>query len=106
MAKPGTCPRCRRIGDRTRRNSFQRGYNGAWKKERKLFLRAFPICVCGGQAPGCNGEATVVDHNIPHRGDMQLFWDRANWQPMSKSCHDTKTAKEDGGFGNTPLDKG
>ena len=33
--------------------------------------------------------ATVVDHIIPHRGDMTLFWDSANWQPLCKSCHDS-----------------
>lgn len=44
--------------------------------------------------------ATVVDHVIPHRGDMELFWDSDNWQSMHKQCHDKKTASEDGGFGN------
>jgi 5-methylcytosine-specific restriction protein A len=41
----------------------------------------------------------VVDHKVPHRGDMKLFWDRNNWQSMAKECHDRKTASEDGGFG-------
>jgi prophage lambdaSa04, HNH endonuclease family protein len=31
-----------------------------------------------------------------------LFWDKTNWQAMSKRCHDRKTAREDGGFGNAP----
>lgn len=44
--------------------------------------------------------ASVVDHRIPHRGDMTLFWDSSNWQSMAKTCHDKKTAREDGGFGN------
>jgi 5-methylcytosine-specific restriction protein A len=42
----------------------------------------------------------VVDHRIPHRGDKRLFWDQSNWQSMSKTCHDRKTATADGGFGN------
>jgi 5-methylcytosine-specific restriction protein A len=29
---------------------------------------------------------------------MKLFWDRSNWQSMSKACHDRKTAREDSGF--------
>jgi 5-methylcytosine-specific restriction protein A len=42
-----------------------------------------------------------VDHRVPHRrGDLALFWDRTNWCAMSKPCHDAKTAREDGGFGN------
>jgi 5-methylcytosine-specific restriction enzyme A len=44
----------------------------------------------------------VVDHIIPHRGDMTLFWNRKNWQAMSKTCHDKKTATQDGGFGQRP----
>lgn len=43
--------------------------------------------------------ATVVDHITPHKGDKALFWQRANWQPLCKRCHDIKTAIEDGGFG-------
>lgn len=39
--------------------------------------------------------AQVVDHIRPHRGDMFLFWDRANWQSLCKRCHDRKTASED-----------
>ena len=26
---------------------------------------------------------------------MKLFWDRDNWQPLCKQCHDKKTARED-----------
>jgi hypothetical protein len=30
----------------------------------------------------------MVDHVAPHRADMRLFWDRANWQPMASiPCH-------------------
>jgi len=37
----------------------------------------------------------VVDHIIPHKGDQQLFWNRDNWQPMAKSCHDKKTRADE-----------
>jgi len=40
-------------------------------------------------------KATVVDHVIPHRGDEALFWDRSNWRPLCKRCHDQKTRRED-----------
>lgn len=33
--------------------------------------------------------ASVVDHKIAHRGDMTLFWDKANWQSLCKPCHDS-----------------
>jgi 5-methylcytosine-specific restriction protein A len=45
-------------------------------------------------------KATVVDHIKPHQGDMALFWKSDNWQTLCKQCHDTKTAREDGAFGN------
>jgi len=41
--------------------------------------------------------ATVVDHITPHKGDNDLFWDRANWQSLCESCHNRKTAAEDMG---------
>lgn len=44
--------------------------------------------------------AEVVDHIQSHKGDMRLFWDESNWQPLCKRHHDIKTASEDGGFGN------
>jgi 5-methylcytosine-specific restriction protein A len=37
--------------------------------------------------------ANVVDHIVPHRGDMNLFWSEDNWQPLCKRCHDLKTAQ-------------
>ncbi len=87
--------------DQHRATSTQRGYGYRWQQTSKGFLRSHPLCQC----PECdNGRvritpATVVDHIIPHRGDMKLFWDRDNWQSMAKECHDKKTATEDGGFG-------
>ena len=40
-------------------------------------------------------QTAVVDHIVPHRGDSNLFWDRNNWQPLCKPCHDRKTGRED-----------
>lgn len=102
----GRCDRHRNVEkkqhDQVRRNSTERGYGYRWQKASKGFLRAHPLCQC----PDC-GEgrirvlpSSVVDHIIPHRGDMALFWDSSNWQAMNKDCHDAKTAREDGGFGN------
>lgn len=31
--------------------------------------------------------ATIVDHVIPHRGDMDLFWDASRWQPSCDFHH-------------------
>jgi len=84
----------RQVGRKTARlNSTQRGYGSRWQRARLDYLAANPWC------RSCNVPATVVDHVKPHKGDRRLFWDRDNWQPLCKRCHDRKTATEDGGFG-------
>ena len=105
LCEGGRCPEHRseqrKQADAQRGNAHQRGYGARWQAASKGWLREHPLCAC----PECKeGElrytaATVVDHIIPHKGDMVLFWDRNNWQSMSKTCHDKKTATEDGGFG-------
>ncbi|MCL6557390.1 MAG: HNH endonuclease [Firmicutes bacterium] len=90
--------------DEERGAAHQRGYGSNWQKYRITFLAQNPWCVeClkhGNFTP-----AKVVDHIIPHKGDMVLFWDTNNHQALCKRCHDAKTAREDGGFGNTPQVK-
>lgn len=81
-----------------RMTSHQRGYDRQWRSASKIFLRQHPLCVIC-EREGRLTPATVVDHIKPHKGDKELFWDRSNWQPLCKSCHDRKTANEDGGFG-------
>lgn len=80
---------------RTQKVQHSRFYTGGgfygrrWRQARAAFLAAHPYCVCG-----CGQLADVVDHRIPHRGNHDLFWDERNWQPMTKACHDAKTARE------------
>jgi 5-methylcytosine-specific restriction protein A len=105
LVESGYCERHRKTqrprDDQQRGSSTERGYDYRWQKARDQFLREHPLCQC----PECKeGElrllpSSVVDHKVPHKGDMKLFWDRSNWQAMSKPCHDKKTAREDGGFG-------
>ena len=84
--------------DQARGTSAQRGYGYKWQKASKAYLAAHPLCVHCKERDVVT-PATVVDHIIPHRGDMTLFWDRSNWQSLCKTHHDIKTATEDGGFG-------
>lgn len=90
----------RKQADAKRESSTQRGYGYRWQKTSEGYLKAHPVCVClECVALGIAArQAEVVDHIIPHRGDMNLFWNPDNWQPMAKVCHDKKTATEDGGF--------
>lgn len=82
-----------------RGSSAARGYGGKWQRERAAYLAANPICTEHWKL-GRVVLANVVDHIVPHKGDQKLFWSRSNWQPLCKPCHDAKTAREDGGFGN------
>ena len=105
------CPTCtakrtqhRRQQDKQRGSSTARGYGARWQKARKAYLAAHPLCaMCA--ARGQTTAATELDHIIPHKGDMALFWDRKNWQGLCKQDHSRKTATEDGGFGHTNKGK-
>ncbi|WP_084570374.1 HNH endonuclease [Methylosinus sp. PW1] len=94
------CPECAKESkaraDERRPNAGERGYGGDWRKARAEFLEAHPNCA------HCGAPATVVDHIRPHKGDRALFWDRSNWQPLCKPCHDRKTATHDGAFRPRP----
>ncbi|MBS9781465.1 MAG: HNH endonuclease [Gammaproteobacteria bacterium] len=71
-----------------RQSANRRGYNSKWQKARKAYLASNPLCVfC--KEKGIIKSATVIDHIIPHKGDMLLFWDKSNWQPLCKRCHDS-----------------
>ena len=50
-----------------------------------MFLARNPWCSLPGG--GCTRLATLVDHRIPHRGDMTLFWNHDNWQGLCEHCH-------------------
>lgn len=85
--------------DEKRGTAAERGYDTRWRKARLGFLKKHPLCVhC--QEKGRLTPSKVVDHIIPHKGNKELFWQRRNWQALCLSCHSTKTAREDGGFGN------
>lgn len=100
VAYGATCvcrKRCKAQADRARPGARQRGYDTKWERESKAFL-ARPenrYCACG-----CGRLADMVDHKIAHKGDMHLFWNRANWQPMNRRCNSSKAARKEGGFGN------
>src|SRR5438477_624335 len=73
-----------------------RGYGGAWQKASRAYLARHPLCVLC-ERKGFDEAAEVVDHIIPHRKDWALFWNRNNWQPLCRRCHNRKTVMEDGG---------
>ncbi len=96
------CEQCQAKGAarEQRPTAAQRGYDSRWQKARAGWLRSHPLCADpAGSHQNQVVLATDIDHIVPHKGDKALFWDSSNWQGLCKSCHSTKTAKEDGGFG-------
>jgi 5-methylcytosine-specific restriction protein A len=71
----------------------RRWYHTArWRRLRQLVLSEEPLCV------DCIKEdrieaSTDVDHEIPHRGDEELFWSRENLHGRCHSCHSRKTQR-------------
>ena len=102
---PGYCEPHRRLirrqQDKRRGSAAARGYGSRWQAARVAFLVKHPLCAKCARHDRVT-PANVVDHVAPHRGNSDLFWDTSNWQSLCKPCHDTKTAREDGGFGSVP----
>nr|WP_081327456.1 HNH endonuclease signature motif containing protein [Paenibacillus polymyxa] len=99
LVEKGYCDKHRKQRDQRRGSATQRGYDHNWRQARLIFLQRNPLCIrC--YEKGRLTPVTVVDHITPHKGDPELFWDKKNWQPLCETCHNIKTATEDGGFGN------
>lgn len=63
-----------------------------WRKAAEDFRRG-RLCVhC--EAKGESRLAQCVDHIKPHKGNLELFWDVENWQPLCNVCHNRKSANE------------
>ena len=83
-----------------------------WRRRSRAFLQANPLCVMC-TAAGRVTLAQLVDHIVPHKGDEELFWDEANWQPLCAKDHSAaKQAQEKSGrirgcdADGRPLDPG
>lgn len=69
--------------------------NRAWQEYSRRFIRgkACVLCLQAGRVE----PAKVTDHTIPHCGNMDLFNDPNNHQPLCISCHNRKTVNEQRG---------
>jgi 5-methylcytosine-specific restriction protein A len=77
------------------RPSYYGWYDTArWKLVREKVLFAFPFCAMCAKLGG-NSLSTIVDHIVPHKGNVELFWDLENLQGLCAHCHSVKTSKED-----------
>lgn len=81
--------------DKARPSSVKRGYGAAWKRLRLIVLRDSPLCIMCQRA-GKYTASTEVDHID---GDVRNN-SFGNLQTLCRSCHSSKTAREQGSFGN------
>jgi len=95
MAKPPirtAAPRIKLAGTRVamlgRPHTGRRGYASAWARAAAAFRRGNPWCL-GCRAVGISTTTTVVDHVRPPMGDLDMFWNTANWQPLCSRCHES-----------------
>lgn len=79
----------RQVEDARRPNAAARLYGSKWRAARELFLREHPLC-CFCAERGITSASTVVDHKVPHQGDLKLFWSRRNWQALCTTCHSSE----------------
>ena len=69
-------------------------YDHKWRSYRAKYLKRHSLCVMC-QEEGRRTIATVIDHKTPHKGDLSLFWDERNHQPLCKLHHDSVKAREE-----------
>ena len=76
------------------RSAAKRGYDSKWRKFRKRYLEANPLCAeCMRQ--GMYVKATDVDHIKPLRDFPELKYEISNLQPLCHRHHSEKTQRED-----------
>lgn len=77
-----------------RGTAAERGYDRGWRRIRDRKLKASPLCEpC--ERDGRTTPATEVDHIEPHVPGEPHEW--ANLQSICRSCHATKTRRENSG---------
>jgi 5-methylcytosine-specific restriction protein A len=98
----------RKMFDKQRGTTKERGYTGVWRRLRIMILRRDPFCTIGtvcdppdpvtGKSSGRRSPSTEVDHVIPASLRPDLFYDESNLQGACHECHSWKTATQDSDF--------
>lgn len=84
-----------------RGSARERGYTAEWERFRLQQLRLQPLCeYC--MADGRVVPATVLDHDLPHEGDPDLFW-RNTFTSLCKRHHDGEKQRAEARFSGDAL---
>lgn len=84
--RPGNAPKPNEY-DHDRGSAHSRGYDRRWTDASAAYREHHPLCV-GCAAVGRLTPTALVDHVVPHQGDMKLFWCTDNWQSTCRPHHD------------------
>lgn len=77
------------------RDEYRLWYGTAkWRRLSKWKKAVNPLCEYCQQA-GWITKTEVVDHIVPHKGDINLFYDSSNLRSSCKRCHDSIAKKKD-----------
>ena len=101
VASSHAAPKHHSATDLKRGSARARGYSAQWDKFSKSFLRANPLCefcLCKGRKTA----ATVTDHDLPHRGDVELFWDNS-FSALCSACHSGTKQRLEGQYSGEAL---
>ncbi len=91
IGKAHTKPRHHSASDKRRGTAHGRGYSARWARFSQSFKRANPLCeYC--LAKGRVEAATVTDHDLPHGGDPELFWNNT-FTALCAACHNGPKAR-------------
>ena len=95
LTAEGYCPDHKPKAERKESAAWHHLYTNpryGWKRRRDAQLAREPFCrECARH--GLRVRATVADHVIPHRGDLELFL-HGDLQSLCESCHGRKTMAE------------
>jgi 5-methylcytosine-specific restriction protein A len=85
----------KRLYDKARGNSAERGYDHRWRKLRRMHLAEFPLCRF------CHDAGRVVAANeVDHIDGNAHNCAPSNLRSLCKACHSGRTARDQSGFGN------
>ena len=79
------------IADTRRGTSSERGYSSRWASFSRDFRRINPLCeYCS--AKGKIAASEVTDHDLPHNGCTEAFWDNT-FTALCAPCHNGPKAR-------------
>lgn len=103
LTQGGRCDDCKREAERQRGSAFQRGYDSAWRRTRKAYLRTHPHCECDDCAAlpvHLRPIATDVDHIDGLGPKGPRGHDPSNLRAMAHAHHSSRTARDQPGGWN------